>query len=299
MRGGKRTGAGRRKGSGAFGEPTHSLRVPLSLLPKVIDLIESRRVEHDRSKQQVKTRLNVKEKLFALTRLPIQILPPSEAGSVLEDLYRSKLHARVVMLDPWYEKPREKTSTKFLSESIRLLQLAGQIADHVFYWGWPRQLGVLLERIPPPLIFRDWISWYYRNAPSRSWTDWRGGQQACLHLSRPGAPIFPQHFFTPAQQKLWRSGRMRYVPAPCNVIEAGLTTERFGPGRKMRHPARKPERVFDVLLRMTCTEGDLVVDPTAGSGTTGLVARGLNLRALLSDQSPRYTQLITKRLSLR
>lgn len=55
-----------------------------------------------------------------------------------------------------------------------------------------------------------------------------------------------------------------------NVIEADYTTKRV-------HPYEKPAAVFDHLYSRICREGDIVLDPFAGSGVSGRVAleRGL------------------------
>ena len=50
---------------------------------------------------------------------------------------------------------------------------------------------------------------------------------------------------------------------------------------------------------MTVTDGGLVFDPMAGSGTSGAVAQDRGFRAILCDKSHEYTELIEKRLVVR
>jgi site-specific DNA-methyltransferase (adenine-specific) len=47
---------------------------------------------------------------------------------------------------------------------------------------------------------------------------------------------------------------------------------------------------------MSMSDGGTLLDPMAGSGTAGVVARQRGFRAILCDKSEEYTQLIEKRL---
>jgi hypothetical protein len=46
-----------------------------------------------------------------------------------------------------------------------------------------------------------WLTWYYKNCPSVI-RGWRSAQLTCLHLSKLGAPLYPEHFLNEAQEKL-------------------------------------------------------------------------------------------------
>ena len=65
------------------------------------------------------------------------------------------------------------------------------------------------------------------------------------------------------------------------------------------HPSQKPVKVIEPLLMMATKEGDLVLDPMSGSGTTGQAARNLGRYAILCDHSEEYTQIAEKRLDVR
>lgn len=45
------------------------------------------------------------------------------------------------------------------------------------------------------------------------------------------------------------------------------------------HPTQKPVPLLENIIRIFTDEGDVVIDPTAGSGTTLLAAANLNRRA--------------------
>jgi site-specific DNA-methyltransferase (adenine-specific) len=51
------------------------------------------------------------------------------------------------------------------------------------------------------------------------------------------------------------------------------------------------------LIRLVTPEGGTVVDPYAGTGTTGVVAVREGFRAVVGEQSPAHVQMIRKRLA--
>ncbi|MCM3872115.1 MAG: site-specific DNA-methyltransferase [Pyrinomonadaceae bacterium] len=54
------------------------------------------------------------------------------------------------------------------------------------------------------------------------------------------------------------------------------------------HPARFPAALPDFFMRFLTDEGDIVVDPFAGSNTTGAVAEGLNRRWVATERVEEY-----------
>lgn len=63
-----------------------------------------------------------------------------------------------------------------------------------------------------------------------------------------------------------------------------------------RHPATKQPIVLEYAILAGSSEGDLILDPFAGSGTTGFVANGLNRKCIMIEIDPNYCQLIKDRI---
>ena len=63
-----------------------------------------------------------------------------------------------------------------------------------------------------------------------------------------------------------------------------------------KHPTQKPVALIKRCLRSTTNEGDLVLDPFAGSGATGVAAIELGRRFVLCENDPTYAKLIADRL---
>ncbi len=201
------------------------------------------------------------------------------------------------MLDPWYNKGFGGVRPDYIEFIVRLLKESSEISDHMYLWGFPEIVARFVERIPEPLKLVAWLTWYYKNNPSVI-RGWRSSQNACLHLSHPGARLYPEHFLNEAQQGLLDEGKLRYMPGPTSVIEAALLVGLVGRKEQTGHPSQKPDSVFERLIQMATDEGGLVFDPMCGSGTTGEVCVATKRRAIISDHSEEYVRICEQRLGL-
>jgi site-specific DNA-methyltransferase (adenine-specific) len=64
------------------------------------------------------------------------------------------------------------------------------------------------------------------------------------------------------------------------------------------HPAVMPEWLAHDLVLSWSNVGDTILDPFAGSGTTGMVALELSRKAILIELNPKYCDLIRKRCTV-
>jgi site-specific DNA-methyltransferase (adenine-specific) len=64
------------------------------------------------------------------------------------------------------------------------------------------------------------------------------------------------------------------------------------------HPTQKPEKLLAKILLASSNEGDMVLDPFLGSGTTSVVAKKLGRRYIGIEADEMYCCLAEKRLSL-
>lgn len=64
------------------------------------------------------------------------------------------------------------------------------------------------------------------------------------------------------------------------------------------HPAVFPEEIPRRLVKLFTFEGELVLDPFAGTGPTASAALALRRRAICVDQNPKYVRLIRDRVGL-
>ena len=64
------------------------------------------------------------------------------------------------------------------------------------------------------------------------------------------------------------------------------------------HPARFPEKLVEFFVLAGSTEGDIVLDPFSGSGTTAVVAAKNNRRWIGIDANASYCELAQERMNL-
>jgi len=74
---------------------------------------------------------------------------------------------------------------------------------------------------------------------------------------------------------------------------------RIGRGRKVSdiHSAVFPEKLAEEIIKNFSNEGDTILDPFAGSGTTGVACKNLNRNYILIEKEPKYVEIIKKRLN--
>jgi DNA modification methylase len=107
-----------------------------------------------------------------------------------------------------------------------------------------------------------------------------------------------EHFLNEVQLAKLKEGKLRYMPGPPSVIEEPLLVGFVGQKEQTGHPSQKPIKVIEPLLKMTTKEGDLVLDPMSGSGTTAEAARRLGRLAIICDHSEEFTKIAEKRLGV-
>jgi len=73
---------------------------------------------------------------------------------------------------------------------------------------------------------------------------------------------------------------------------------RIGRGKKISdiHSACFPIELAETIIKNFSNENDIILDPFAGSGTTGVACKNLNRNYILIEKEPEYIEIINKRL---
>lgn len=94
---------------------------------------------------------------------------------------------------------------------------------------------------------------------------------------------------------------VKYTPAnmysekinPVSIIE--FTRERSHKIKRL-HPTQKPQLLFEYLIKTYTNENDLVLDNTAGSGTTAIACLNTNRQFIVMEKEQKYYDIILKRV---
>ena len=70
-----------------------------------------------------------------------------------------------------------------------------------------------------------------------------------------------------------------------------------GYSKKGNHPTQKPIALFEYLIKTYTNEGDLVLDNTAGSGTTAIACLNTNRQFIVMEKEQEYYNIILKRVA--
>lgn len=68
------------------------------------------------------------------------------------------------------------------------------------------------------------------------------------------------------------------------------------PTRTNNHPTVKPIALMEYLVNLVSKEGAIILDPFAGSGSTGLACKNLGREFILIERDPEYVKIIEARL---
>lgn len=75
------------------------------------------------------------------------------------------------------------------------------------------------------------------------------------------------------------------------ISAVGMSEKKFG-----YHPTQKPEALLERIIRACSNEGDIVLDPFSGSGTTCFVAKKLNRKYIGIEKNKEYFDISKRRI---
>jgi site-specific DNA-methyltransferase (adenine-specific) len=106
-------------------------------------------------------------------------------------------------------------------------------------------------------------------------------------------------------QYMWLSGietcvfaqkSKRYGGNPVFNEHCKNTVWRFPNGKSKIHPTQKPLELFEYLIKVSSNEGDLVLDPCVGSGTTAVAAKRLHRKFIGFEINEEYYKIANERI---
>jgi len=203
-------------------------------------------------------------------------------------------------------------SIQWISQASRILKRTGSL----YICGFSEILADL--KYPASTYFKScrWLIWHYKNKANLG-SDWGRSHESIIHFRKSNTvklniddvripysahtlkyPSHPQ-----AETSAYGKGKTKkhdnWTPnpkgaKPKDVLEIPTTCN--GMGETTPHPTQKPEELLRKFLFASSIEGDLVIDPFSGSGTTLVVAEQLNRHWMGCDLSFEYNNWAIKRL---
>jgi len=181
-------------------------------------------------------------------------------------------------------------SRDWLREAHRVLTLSGTL--YVFM-GF-RFISYLYDILDGELqlFFNSWIVWHYTQGMGKT-KGFSPRHDDILMFTKSQMAIFNLDAVR-VPQKYYRDRNNMRGANPGDVWE--FSHVHYCNGNRQNHPTQKPEGLIERMVLASSDEGDLVVDPFAGSGTTLRVCQQLNRRAIGIDINPDYVAMTKDRL---
>ena len=187
-------------------------------------------------------------------------------------------------------------SEKWIRECHRLLKNNGTIYIAIGD-EFAAEINIILKRTG--FHFRNWIVWYYTFGQSQR----KKFNRAHTHIlyftkNKEHFTFNDKNIRVPsARQLIYNDKRANPIgKVPDDVWQfsrvCGTFKERVG-----KHPCQMPEDLLELIIKTSSKEGDLVLDPFGGTGTTTAVAKRLKRDYITMEVSKEYYEAILKRLS--
>jgi len=121
---------------------------------------------------------------------------------------------------------------------------------------------------------------------------WRYNKEKMIRLQKEGKIVQTKPDTLPKLKRYLKE--MKGVP--CSDIWLDIPNEQTSNRKSILYPTQKPLKLLDRIIKSASDEGDLVLDPCCGSGTT-LISAELNGRKWLGfDKNPTAIKIALERL---
>ncbi len=159
---------------------------------------------------------------------------------------------------------------------------------HIIY-----KIGYLLEKNEYDII--NSIVWYKPNAPPNLSCKYFTHSHEIVLWARKSRNS--QHTFNYKKMKFWNNpkdklkNKDKQMRSVWSIPLIPKDEKEFG-----KHPTQKPLELLNRIISSSSNEGDWVLDPFVGSGTTGIACSILNRKFIGIDSSKEYLDVAIKRV---
>lgn len=176
-------------------------------------------------------------------------------------------------------------------EATRILKQTGTI--YVFMgFRFISYLYQILEK-ENKLNFVNWICWHYTQGIGKT-KGFSPRHDDILMFTKSSNYTFNLDSIR-VPQKYYRSRNNMRGANPGDVWE--FSHIHYCQDNRQDHPTQKPEGLMERMVLASSNEGDLVLDPFSGSGTTLRVCQQLNRKCVGIELNADYVKMTKKRLS--
>lgn len=179
----------------------------------------------------------------------------------------------------------------WLGECHRILKKDGTIYVFIGF----RYISYLYQILEQDLKmnFINWISWHYTQGIGKTKGFSPRHDDILMFSKSPKYKFYLDNIRIP--QKFYRKINNMRGANPGDVWE--ISHIHYCQKGRQPHPTQKPEALVERMVLASSDEGDLVVDPFSGSGTTLRVCQQLNRNAIGIELNKEYVKQTEERLA--
>ncbi len=173
-----------------------------------------------------------------------------------------------------------KFNEEWIRECIRVLSDTGTIWISGTLHNHP-SVGVVLKKLGLWII--NDVIWFKRNA----------------------TPLLSSNRLAPSTELIWVASKSKKYLFNYDIakqINGGKQMKNLweinAERHKTKHPTEKPESLLQRIILLGSNEGQTVLDPFTGSGTTGVVAKNLNRNFIGIEINKEYYEIAKKRIGV-
>lgn len=158
------------------------------------------------------------------------------------------------------------------------------------------EMKITLDRLG--FTMRNWIIWHYTFGVNCTKKFNRSHAHLLYYVMDPKNFTFNADSVRIPSARLTKYADKRANPVGKIPDDTWIVSRVCGTFKeRTNHPCQMPEKILERVIQSTSTEGDLVLDPFAGSGTTLAVAKRLKRRFIGCELSIHYAIDAQRRLN--
>lgn len=208
-----------------------------------------------------------------------------------------QLSGDLIVADPPYgEKQASWDGDKPDPVLWDLMHSALSAGGILYYWGfWGHADWVLPNARRVGFVPQSQITWWFRTGRPEKFS-YREDTESAWYFSKGEPRVFnAAEDLEPYEDE---SNYQRYGHKGKHPGTVWIASRIFhNHPQNVGHETQKPLELIEKMIRISSNPGDVVIDPTFGSGTTLRAAKNLGRRAIGIELDERYCEIAARRLS--
>lgn len=188
---------------------------------------------------------------------------------------------------------------EWLSECVRVLKPTGSL----FVINIPKWLIHHANHLNTIAKFNHWIAWDALGSPTNS--KLLPSHYGILWYTKTDKPKFSPvripHARDRSGELLADWGGKKDMLHPYGKIASDIWNDIYRIRHKVRrdaHPCQLPPHLIERMILMTTDEGDIILDPMIGTGTTAIAAKRMGRDYIGIDIDPKYVEIAKENVNL-